>query len=197
MRPIFRSAMFGFHKEDVADFVAKQSHQHETRTAELNRRIEELNREIEEEREAVADQLAELVNLRSFRDQEDVIFSELLGSATPLKEKADRLFLLLDEETLLVTTLDQNVQKLQKKVADAENFRKKASRFDQLASVLGEIVSGKAPDKKAESEIITETVSQIDTGALSKCIASQKEAVTALQKSVDEIINRLSELCNK
>ena len=46
MRPIFRNAMFGFHKEDVVDFVAKQSHQYETRTAELNDRIDELNRSI-------------------------------------------------------------------------------------------------------------------------------------------------------
>ena len=197
MRPIFRNSMFGFHKEDVADFVAKQSHQHEMRTSELNSKIEELNRTIDNEREEVAAQLAELENLRSFRDHESEIFSELLESAHSLKENTGRISSLLDEESAFVTALDQNVQKLQRRVAEAENFRKKASRFDQLASVLGEIVSGKAPEKKAEIEIATETVSQIDIRALSQSIASQNEAVVALQGNVDRIIKRLSELSEK
>lgn len=196
MRPIFRKAMFGFHKEDVAGFVAKQSRLHETRATELNHRIEQLNRSIEEERETVANQLAELDELRSFRDQENDVFTELRGSALTLKEKAGGLCALIDEEANLVANLDQSVQNLQKKVAEADNFRKKASRFDQLASVLGEIVSGKAPEKITESEIATETISRIDTRALSQCIESQKASVVLLQESLDQMIDRLTELCN-
>ena len=39
MKPIFRSAMFGFHRDDVANFIAKQSRQYEKKIAELEEYI--------------------------------------------------------------------------------------------------------------------------------------------------------------
>ena len=51
MKPIFRNAVFGFHKEDVAKFIGKQSNLYESKIDELKKQNELLLQTMEEERE--------------------------------------------------------------------------------------------------------------------------------------------------
>lgn len=186
MRPIFRNAMFGFHKEDVAKFIASQSKQQERVVADLNREREEMAREFEERIEILQHDADELERLRSLEEK----FLSVSGEISQMNENFSKLVeqvkLGLDENDSAISLLEKTNGELVERIKSDSVFREKAKRFDQLSNVLSGIVSGKPLDSSdlVCEEIAEETVEEVPEFDNRKLRADFDELIAFYQKVV-------------
>lgn len=203
MKPIFRNSMFGFNKEDVAAFIAKQNQQFDAKMAELQSKLDSQARDFSRrERELVCDQ-EELETLRSERkdfDKEKEARREDLAEIAMLAElfatERDALDVAFDESCETVESLGDELDLARERLKKSDSYREKAEKFDRLASVLGEIVSGKncELEEGAEQE---EPVTLPSAEKAVACIAREREALKALQSTCEELIARVKKLEEK
>ena len=87
MKPIFRSTfMGGFHKKDVATFIAKQSAQFEKKIEDIQSRLDRSETALEEERESFAADREELEAFRAKKANESASFEELAKLSSTLSQ---------------------------------------------------------------------------------------------------------------
>ena len=179
MKPIFRSAMFGFHKGDVFHFITKQNKQFSDLSAELEQQREEFERE----KEAFVHDTEELKALRASLQKSKKSQSEI-------QEKFSEIMLLQSKISadLKLLCLEQDAEKevfdrLVRRVAEAEALREKAEKFDRLSGVLSSIFN-----QNAESEI---SASTSEANVVEETFAEHK-SIAGLLVSVQ----RLSEQCS-
>ncbi len=191
MKPIFRSAMFGFNKADVVAFVAKQSKQYENRIAELEEELERQNRE----------HTAEMDRFKSDRDALDSLRARSLQSA----DTAKRIEVLSESILSRFDSLEQcselcgndriqlrdGILTLQTALKDALSFREKAEKFDRLAGVLSSIVSGREENLTVSSQSSVDPTVSIPS---EQNFDRQDELLKELFDSLRELCGLLKEL---
>ena len=64
MKPIFRTTMFGFNKEDVFNFITKQNKQYDQKLSELNAELDRQKAEFDLEREGFERDSDEIESLK-------------------------------------------------------------------------------------------------------------------------------------
>ena len=143
MRPIFRNAMFGFHKEDVAKFIASQSKQQEKAIADLNREREELVREYEERILGLQTEAEELERLRAQEDKFLALCAEISQKTVKSGDLTEQVKSSLDANDAAICELEKANGELVERIKRDGVFREKAKKFDQLSCVLSGIVNGK------------------------------------------------------
>lgn len=187
MKPIFRNSMLGFHKDDVASFIAKQSKQYEKRIQELLEEEKRLESELNAEKSAREAETALLQSFRSEMEKKEKAskaVSEILSKLESEKQQ------LLSGAELCENQFDQmkeGIGVLNQKLAEAISFRDKAKKFDQLANVLSGILSGEV--RQAEEEhSAEEQMAKMEELALSAdSVKNQKETVLRIAQLLDEL----------
>lgn len=195
MKPIFRNSVLGFNKEDVAGFIAKQNRQFEARMAEVCREKDDAARAFEAEKASLISDREELEALRRAAQDRKEALQKISALADRLTQQKDALFSCCAEGEALAESFEKEKEDLQKRVAQADGFREKAQRFDRLAAVLGEIVSGSA--QQADPAPVPEAdAPQELTGSesLYTHAALLKNQLQELQKLCDELSDLVKSL---
>lgn len=187
MKPIFRNSMFGFHKEDVASFIAKQNQQFDSKLAELQSKLDAQAKDFaRREQELICDQ-EDLENLRSEKNAYKTDVSKIIALAERFSSESEVLNKALDECRSSVEDLDKELDSARERLEQSDAFREKAEKFDRLASVLGEIVSGKAPEEAGES-VAAEPVLLPSSDKAFLSIEKEREAAKKLQATCEELL---------
>lgn len=187
MKPIFRSSMFGFHREDVSSFIAKQSKQYEKRINELLEEEKRLESELCAEKSAREAEEALLKSLRSEKEEKDSKTKAVLEILEKLN--AEKAALLSGAERCVdqFDQMKQGMEVLNQKLSEALSFRDKAKKFDQLANVLSGILSGEVREAQ-EDHSAEEQMEKMKEIALSSDSAfEQKEAVLRIALLLDQL----------
>lgn len=167
MKPIFRSAMFGFHKGDVFNFITRQNKQYESKISELNLELEKAKDEFEQERQAFDRDTTELETLRATTEKMKQTIFALTASVNEILNDKSKLLacagLLRNEQA----ELEAKLSEMQLRVNEAEKLRGKAEKFDQLSGVLSsifnqqEIASQEEEAQTEKEEILTMNVQAV------------------------------------
>ncbi len=156
MKPIFRSAMFGFHKEDVFNFINKQYKQYEAKITELNEEIEKQATDFETERKSFQLDSAELENLRSETEELRKAMSSIVDSVSNILDDKEKILACVSTLEKEQSQVQAKFSEMNEKVAEAERIRAKAEKFDQLSGVLSSIFnqSGAALDAQTPCDSV-------------------------------------------
>lgn len=152
MKPIFRSAMFGFHKSDVFSFITKQNKQYESKIADLNAELEKAKEDFEKEREAFDRDITELDTLRITVEQMKSAVSSAATFVADIMSDKEKLLSCADQLKSERADWVQKINAMQEQVREAEKLRVKAEKFDQLSGVLSSIFNQSENLKNEESE---------------------------------------------
>lgn len=195
MKPIFRSAMFGFQKDDVANFIAQQNRQFEARVSELKEQLDTAQQRFETEKEKFLLDQDELLTLREKDAANRLNLQRIELIVNTIKEKEEMLSGVFSESAAAVANIGEDVSRLKEKLTKAQEFRQKANRFDQLTSILGEIVSGKKADplqKVSKDEEESSESTCVDEAL--ELLSKQREMLVSLQTSCTELSELLAQL---
>lgn len=184
MKPIFRSAMFGFHKDDVFNFITKQNKQYDTKISELNAEIARQSSDFQREREQLEEELSQLESLRSEAEQSReliLLVSDIISKISLEKTSISACADALRAEQF---SLNSKVAEMQAQVREAEKLRFKAEKFDQLSGVLSSIFNQPEFAPESADSVCSDVVSDADYE----------------NKTLDELsvlLDNLSEYCSK
>ena len=191
MKPIFRNAMFGFHKEDVFNFISKQSKQYEQKISDITSEKEKLEDELEREREATEEKLSKmeadrkaLSDAKAVLDEIKLVISRALEDGTSFENTINAC----GENA---SNMRNNIVVLKEQVLKSEAFREKALRFDQLSSALSGIFGTEA---KSEEQV------DVSSGYQEKLTDYDMDSFNELRAGFDKLsfhLNKLSELSGK
>ena len=162
MKPIFRTTMFGFNKEDVFNFITKQNKQYDQKLSELNAELDRQKAEFDLEREGFERDSDEIESLKhSLHESKEllknisVIFGEILDDSSRVRNCAAKVKEEHDIE------LDR-FKEMKKRVDEAETLREKAEKFDRLSGVLSSIFNQPETASSAPGVTAIETLDQLD-----------------------------------
>lgn len=197
MRPIFRGAMFGFHKKDVADFVAKQNDQFEKRIRDLQTQLDQNEARFEREREelcADAEQFALLQKKSAELEEKLAILSD--GLSTLLALYGD-----LSEQTVALEKMtEKHAEEMavcKEYLARSDKLRDKAHKFDRLAGVLGEVISGKPGGDFDSAESFADVAVPELSFDLTEYLAVQRKLLDESRKVLSSVSEQVSEIRDK
>lgn len=197
MKPIFRSAMFGFNKEDVALFIAQQSKQQEQKIREANEQNDALLKDCDALREELDRALAEQENLKSIFSLKKESIASLRNLSDEIGREKDHFAQAVQEELAMVEQLGNDMERLHDQLRVAESYREKAQKFDRLAGVLNEIVSGQSDATPCcEEPQAVECNSVFSPGAQLAIERIQKQKISAMRllDCYEKILNLIAEL---
>lgn len=189
MKPIFRTAMFGFMKEDVAQFISRQNQEYEKKLKEKDAEIDNIKKSFENEKTTLAADSVALAALRqkltSWQEKKEELFAvktEFCGAreefGASLKQGEDALDEIKKELSLL---REQSV----KMVA----LRAKADKFDALAGALSGIL-GKtdASDEKSGENQEEKVFFTASPGTVEQSLEQQRISCEKIAACVDRIL---------
>ncbi len=185
MEKSFRSAMFGFNKEDVAKFIYQQNKSFEKKMAEKDAELEKASI-------ALADALKQEETWREHREK----VSEVLKLADALESRSSAFDEALTTEQEDLSSLEESFRSISEKCERLEAFREKAQKFDSLATALSGIFGGIAQEADQPTD---DTSEEDDSAAIHLALvhAEEKRAVARELKEVcDQMIALLQELKN-
>jgi len=197
MKPIFRSAMFGFNKEDVALFIAQQSKQQEQKLRDANEQNEALHKDCDVLREELDRVLTEKEELKRSISLKAESVNSLRDISYELRSELDQFSQAVQEELTMVEQLGNDMERLHERLCVAQGYREKAMKFDRLAGVLTEIVSGQSeaatPVRGTEAVEEASMVSPNAQLAIER-IQKQKNSAMRLLDCYERILNLVAEL---
>ena len=183
MKSVFRSAMFGFHKDDVANFIAAQSKQFEKRIAELEEEKQNVAKQFEEDRVA-------LENLRESVASNDQIIAKIKALKDDLKKDKEAFDAVICQGREQAKEKEELVARLRLDLMVAEGFREKALKYDQLSAVLSSIVSANKPEEANSPETVPVSV----PAEISPVFDQQDEIANRFEKRCEELMALLEQL---
>jgi len=191
MKAVFRTSMFGFNKEDVAKFIAKQSKQFESKIADMEEEQKAAQRQFEADKENLSKDRVALEDLRERLSTNEETVERILQLRDTIT--AEKVSFLESFETGIEALQKQEaeIMSLRRKLTVAEAYREKAEKFDQLSSVLSTILMGK------ETEQISSVPNPEEVGGETGAFAemnTQKEAALRLSAHVEELLSLLEQL---
>ncbi len=180
MKPIFRNSMFGFHKEDVCNFISRQSRNYEERIKELTEENNRITCELENEKN---NSLSYEKKAKILSDVESEVFS-LASSIEEVLHCGE----LCDMQNKEIKTAFMNMEE---ELEKAEAFREKAKKFDRLSGVLSSIFANKEDAEEnlsPDSEIVCTAVK--NSFPENDGIDRLRDAILTLKKHC-EVLNEL------
>lgn len=189
MKPIFRNAMFGFHKEDVFHFISKQSKQYEQKISEISAEKDKIQKELDEERELNEAKLSEMESdLKKVEESKEVLnrFKDLISHILEKKDSVQNCIYSCNENA---SNMRNNILILKDQLAQSEVFREKATRFDQLSSALSGIFG-----KGEEIEMTADCSSNQPLAEF--CMDSFSELLSNFE-TMSQLLGELSQLSAK
>jgi chromosome segregation ATPase len=185
--------MFGFHREDVSSFIAKQSKQYEKRINELIEEQKGLEAELNAEKSA---REAETALLQSFRAEQDKNEkSRKMVAEIIAKIQAEKSTLLSGAELCSnqFDEMKEGIGLLNQKLSDALSFRDKAKKFDQLANVLSGILSGEVRDAESDFSAEEQMEKMKELSLSPDPVLAQKESILRVAELLDQLADALNE----
>jgi DNA repair exonuclease SbcCD ATPase subunit len=182
--------MFGFHKEDVARFIASQSKSHEKELLELKKDQEILVADYEKKIHALSENLEKMSTIREESEKQQNAFLRLREGSEQIEEALDKILVELSEKEKQVSLVNDNNSELENRLEKAMTLCDKANRFDQLASVLSGIVSGQDPVTVQPEVLSLDPVASVDPIDLTSLRTSVEELNLLYKKvfaSVEEL----------
>ncbi len=192
MKPIFRNSMFGFHKEDVFQFITKQNKQFESRVREMNEEKDRIEKVSSEELASLQRQLDEAneINARWSRQSENM--DEVKEGIFSLFSEFENVLSCAESCRVFLNNMKSSYASMQSEVSRAQALREKAEKFDRLSGVLTSILVGtKSSDATDDvpSQIDEEFALQsIDDSSFVNLFAKLKEVneqLTVLMQNMD------------
>lgn len=185
---LFRNSMFGFNKIDVANFITKLSRENEKALQQKEKEIEELKRGLQELEQKTADREESLEKEKALFQTKKDDLEKIRTLAGRAKDTSNRVEALAAENFAHAEKMNADIQTLTKKAEKAEEYREKALKFDRLASVLSDIVSGQEEksvvcEEEEIDELPQELISLLSVSHFEK----QKAAAGELNLLLDEI----------
>lgn len=188
MEPMFRSAMFGFHKQDVNDFILKISKKHETEIAEKDAQISSLQTEYARSEE-LALQRERACGTVLEQNKKNLAVSRELSASLEKFLTAKAAFVAAGEDHVrLLKSLQKSVQTLSASNESMKSYQKKAEKFDKLASVLSSVVNGEEIKVEAEDPEEPAPVCVLSEEEANAVIETQNAALQNLLTSLDELL---------
>ena len=191
MKPIFRSSMFGFQKSDVVRFIAKQSEMHDSKVSELNEQIEKLRRDYDKEIEELTQDRVALEALQEDHLKKLDSILQIRRLTEEIRTGSAQLVSAADEGKQSVSEMCEEIVSLKSALEDAEKFRDKALKFDQLASVLTGIVNGEEVAVSKTSSQLDPVDLHVDLDAAKEMMEKQKKALLLLGEKLDLVLKLL------
>lgn len=185
MKPMFRNSMFGFNKSDVVRFISKQSEMHDAKITELNGQIESLKRDYEKEIEELSCDRAALEALQEDHLKKLDAVLQIKRLAEELRSAKEAALQNAEKSKNYTELVCDDVENLKSALSEADRYREKADRFDQLAGVLSGIVNGGEVAVPAVSSTAADYCVKSDLNAFKKASDEQLRAVTAIGEKLD------------
>ncbi len=186
MSRVFRNAMFGFHKNDVAAFISKQNRQFEKRISDLEKEKAVLIQDYENQIGHLSFEREELEQFRQKKEDDLATLSAIRVLCNKIQSGNQQVVDSFRTTKEDIARLEQFALRLNEKLVESQVLREKANRFDQLASVLSGIVAGK------ESTIVAAK------NANDEEFSSNVEAVEKIELDrLQNAFNELAENCNE
>ncbi len=187
MKPIFRNSMFGFHKEDVARFIASQSKSHEKELLDLRKEQETIVSDYEKRIQVISDDLDKMEAFRVQSEKQQIAFSRLSEGSDRIKESLDKIFGELSEKEKQARVVNETQSELENRLEKAMTLCDKANRFDQLASVLSGIVAGKDPVSAQPEAFSLEPVNSVEPLDLTSLRAAIEELAALCREALSSV----------
>lgn len=157
MKPIFRTSMFGFSKEDVFNFITKQNRQYDLKRSELISDFEKQKAEFYREKESFLRDTSEIERLRKQLDDIRLTMKEISDVVQEISSDKSRVYDCA-LEVLEERDKDREIfNAMKSRAVEAEKLRDKAEKFDRLSGVLSSIFN--QTDASVQSNAIIESES--------------------------------------
>lgn len=124
----FRSAFNGFHREDVVNHIAYMTTKHETMTAQLRSENEALRTELAELREKLDGGTAEQDRIPELEQT----IAEQEAELSNLREELDTANQLLNEQAEQMSALREELEEAKEAAAKTPTLEKSANHWDEL-----------------------------------------------------------------
>ncbi len=124
----FRSAFNGFHREDVVNHIAYMTTKHETMTAQLRSENEALRTELAELREKLSGGTAEQDRIPELEQT----IAEQEAELSNLREELDTANQLLNEQAEQMSALREELEEAKEAAAKTPTLEKSANHWDEL-----------------------------------------------------------------
>lgn len=194
MKPIFRTAMFGFMKEDVAQFISQQNREFEKKLKEKEDLAQDLRQSFEQEKEALAADSVALGALREKLLLQQKNKEQLAALKNEFCRARDQFLSSLEKGDAAVGAMKEELERLRDHTKEMEELRVKAEKFDALAGALSGIM-GQAADAAPAAEKTEERVYfTASPGTAEQSMEEQKEAAQTLSLCFDSILALLDSI---
>lgn len=188
MKPIFRTSMFGFSREDVFNFITKQNKQIDSKMFELNSELDRQKAELEREKANFVRDVTEVERLKQALNESKELLKSISELANEISADKQRIFdcaVAIREER---ETEREKFQDMKKRAGEAEILREKAEKFDRLSGVLSSIF------KQEEASVLT-TDTSVPEQVCSETLCDSNSA-TDLLGFVEVLSTRCDKLCS-
>lgn len=177
MKPIFRTAMFGFNRDDVTSFISHLSKQNEKRIGDLAEEHKSIEEDYRSQLDAARVDSEALSGLKESIEKSKDSFDKIRLLSDRISTRRDQFLESLEKGTNCADRMGTDIINLQDRLLQLEKYREKAEKFDRLAGVLSEIISG--DDVSNPSSASNEPLYSA---------ADPQEALRILQKMHDEAL---------
>lgn len=179
MKPIFRSAMFGYNKNDVFNFINKLNKQCESKLSDLSAELQNQESEFAREREEFRRDSAELESLRNTALQTQELLERVSQIVSDILKDREKLVQCASVISAEKSEDQVRLGEMSVRVREAEKLRQKAEKFDQLSGVLSSIFN--QPDiVKEVPEACSEQESEIEKDADLRSVNELADLLTDL-----------------
>ncbi len=193
MKPIFRNSMFGFHKEDVYNFITKQSRQYESKINELTEEKTKIENELSKEQERSLLLSDEVESLRDGSDKSLEILNQIRALSLSVSEAMNEVLVCADLCDTQNNKIKETFTTMEGRLEKAELFREKAEKFDQLSNVLSSIIVG----NKNGEDTLAQMGSQVTANPIAfpenDGLVHLREALSTLSNHCDALNKIISE----
>lgn len=143
MEKSFRSAMFGFNREDVAKYIYQQSKSFESKLADKNVALEESNAALTEAQ-------------RKLKDLDESVerIKEISALLDDFRTAYGDLSSAIREEAASFDAVESGYGSLEEKCDKLMAFQEKANKFDSLATALSGIFGGGIKPESGDQNVV-------------------------------------------
>ncbi len=193
--PAFRTAMGGFNKKDVTEYISRLCREYDDKIAELDEKINALTSELEKCREELSEKDSKLAELTDSKAQEE---------ADKISEEAERANNLIAAQNEQITVQKEETESLRAeleaakaKLSDYASLESKLEQYESMTNRMGEIFM----EATADAERIKNEAKLSSEAMLSKteaeCRSRRVDAELQLKKLTETRKNELTRLVDE
>lgn len=189
--PAFRTAINGFNRTDVNDYISRMSAEFDEKTAELEEKIKKLKSKLRE-----AEELAESANSASKDKESDNKSEELERAECIIASQTEQL----DMQKAEIDRLGAELSAANEKLASYSEIEEKMAEYEAMSAKMGNIFMGAAAEAEKIKTSAKEEADLLLLETDEKCRAKEAEiegTLLAYAASQRAIIDELFDTTHK